>query len=181
MKKPIKYLLIACAAIVAFFAYMTLDWYRFATSAEIDPKRGVYGNDHLEIWIDINARMPEAMRLWACQTLREREKTVLGGQNTMPFYSCQPDFGKYASPSSQSESVINAMAHSAIFRAEQKNATDEQKNKVRTCMINALNAALTVEQKEALNADAPDKDALLLLNKAGHAASDGCLSNAGIN
>lgn len=181
MKKPIKYLLITCAIIVFFFGYITLDWYRFATSGKIDPSRGVYGNKHLEVWIDINARMPNAMRQWACRTLREREKAVLGGQNTMPFYSCQADFGKYAAASSRSESIINSLAHGALFQADQKNATDEQKDKVRTCMSAALNSALSADQKEALNADMPNKDVLILLNKAGHAATGECLSGAGIN
>lgn len=69
-------------------------WYHTAALEPIDPKRGVYGMDGLELWIDLNARMPDAMRLWGCETLRAREREVSGGQNSLPPYGCQPGFGE---------------------------------------------------------------------------------------
>lgn len=64
-----------------------------STMQTIDPNRGVYGMGGMEIWIDINARMPTFAREWGCKTLRDREKLVLGGQNTMAPYRCQDGFG----------------------------------------------------------------------------------------
>ena len=77
---------------VAFVAMILGKWYHTAAMETIHPKRGVYGMDGMEIWIDINARMPDFAREWGCKTLRDREKVVLGGQNTMAPYSCQEGF-----------------------------------------------------------------------------------------
>ena len=79
---------------VAFVGLVGGKWYYTAAMEKIDPQQGVYGMDGLELWIDLNARMPDAMRLWGCETLRAREREVSGGQNSLPPYGCQPGFGE---------------------------------------------------------------------------------------
>ena len=64
---------------VAFVGLVGGKWYYTAAMEKIDPQQGVYGMDGLEIWIDLNARMPTALRAWGCETLRAREREVLGG------------------------------------------------------------------------------------------------------
>lgn len=180
MSKPIKYGALALVAVMFFIFYIVFDWYRFATAGAIDPRQGVYGNKHLEVWIDINARMPNAMRLWACRMLREREKAALGGQNTIPFHSCQPDFASHAAASSKSEAIVGAIARGASGVAKQRHATDEQNAQIAACVTDALNKAITPEQRASLDGDKPGTDALVALNVAGAAARKGCLAQAGL-
>lgn len=181
MSKPVKYTLSAIAVVLLIIFYIVFDWYKFATSAEIDPKRGLYGNDHLEVWIDINARMPNGMRLWACKTIREREKAVLGGSNTIPFYSCQPDFGTLEQPTSKADAIISAIAQGTLSVAAPSNPTETQSAQFIACIKDALTSGLSPELLDSLNADTPGMDALVALNAAGAAASKDCLAKAGLN
>ena len=181
MSKPVKYTLFAIAVVLLFVFYIVFDWYKFATTAEIHPERGLYGNDHMEVWIDINARMPNAMRLWACKTIREREKAALGGSNTIPFYSCQPDFGTLEQPSSKADAIISAIARGTLTIVAQRNPTEAQTIQINICVKDALTAALSPEQMESLNADKPGTEALVALNRAGVAARKDCLQQAGLN
>lgn len=84
---------IGALAVVAFVGLVGGKWYYTAALEPIDPQEGVYGMAGLEIWIDLNARMPGFARDWGCKTLRDREKAALGW-NSLPPYSCQPGFGE---------------------------------------------------------------------------------------
>lgn len=179
MLKLRKYILILFVTVTGAAVLFIVDWFRFTMWGSIDPRRGVYGNPHLEIWIDINARMPGPARQWACRVLREREKQVLGGQNTLPFYSCQPDFGLYPTPASKAEAILRSMAHGAVASAIRRGAaTEAQKPTLVACIASALDQRISAEQRTALNENKLNADILVPLNAVSHAASQDCLAKA---
>ncbi|MGL4323647.1 MAG: hypothetical protein ACRCTD_06350 [Beijerinckiaceae bacterium] len=179
MSKVKKIILILVMIVIGTGIMLVADWYRFTLWGSIDSRRGVYGNPHLEIWIDINARMPAPVRQWACRVLREREKQVLGGQNTLPFYSCQPDFGLYPTPASRAEAILRSMAHGATASAIRRGAaTEGQKPALVACIASALDQRISAEQRTALNDNKLTADILVPLNAASHAASQDCLAKA---
>ena len=180
MSKPVKFAVVAVIFVLAFAAFILIDWYRFTTSGAIDPKRGVYGNPRLEVWIDINARMPEFMRTWACTTLRGREKIVLGGQNTLPFYSCQPGFGSRSASSDRASTLINTLSQNAIAIAAPANATSAQRTQLAVCITETFAARVTNEQRAALNAPKLDTSVLTELNKLSPVVRKECLAKAGL-
>ncbi len=168
------------AVIVVLVAgYVLQDWYRFAKYSEIDPKRGIYGNDHLEVWIDINARMPKPMREWACAALLEREAKVIGGIGRPP-YGCDPGFDPNAEGPAMSKALIDSMILNAASMAEAQGATPEQAAAVTACMATDFTAKITPGQIEALDASSPDPEAMTALTDAGLAATPGCLAKAGV-
>jgi hypothetical protein len=176
MSKPKKIVLLLLLSVVAFVGLVVGDWWRFATSGAIDPKRGLYGNPHLEVWIDINARMPEPMRLWACKTLREREKAQLGG-NGLPPHSCQPDFGAYAKPASFADATIEAIARSAAGSLLRGAGTPPAE--LVACVTQALGQTLTPERRATLNEPAKgDPNLLMELNRSAADAAKTCQAKA---
>lgn len=83
-----KIVQIGALAVVAVVGLFGGKWDYTAASEPIHPKRGFYGRDGLEIWIDINAHLPSALRTWGGDTLRERE--------AFPPCRCQPGFAELA-------------------------------------------------------------------------------------
>ncbi|MGL4237506.1 hypothetical protein [Tabrizicola sp.] len=169
IKKVILWIVaIACLTLV----FVLQDWYRFAKYSEIDPQRGIFGNSHLEVWIDINARMPSPMRKWACKTLLDREAAVIGGTGRAP-YGCEPDFDD--PPATR---FVNAFVNSAKVRAERA-GTAEQATAVVNCMQTDFVAKLSAEQLEAITNN--DAEVVGSLSEAAIAAGDACLAAQGLN
>ena len=140
-----KAITILILAVVAFFALIVGKWYNTAAREPIDPQRGVYGMQGLEIWIDLNARMPAPLREWGCKTLREREKAVLGGQNTLPPYSCQPGFGTLPD-----KTAYQAAADANLAQAAQGlDAT--QTAALTACFETKMAEAITPDEVQAMN------------------------------
>lgn len=180
MNKALKLVAMVAAVIVMFFGYMVFDWYRFATAGKIDPARGVYGNDHLEIWIDVNARMPNDWRLWACKTLLDRQAAVMGGEGAMPPYSCQPDFQSYSKPLTHIETIISGHAHQAAQLAGmQKGATQAQQDQIMACVKAELPKALTPEQATSLEGELTG-EVLMPINQLANTVREACLAKAGL-
>ena len=145
MKKVKKVLGLTLLAVVVFFGLVIGKWYRTVTSEPIHPQRGVYGMDGMEVWIDINARMPNFAREWGCYTLRKREAVVLGGQNTIAPHSCQKDFATAVSQSGY-ETIIsgNIAQYSAGLN-------DQQAQALRACFDTKMAAEVTAEEIAAVN------------------------------
>jgi hypothetical protein len=100
--------------------------------------------DGMEIWIDINARMPAVAREWGCTTLRDREKAVLGW-NSLPPYSCEPGFGKLADKTAY-QSAADANLAQAVNGLDAAGA-----EAVRACFEARMAAAVTPEEIQAMN------------------------------
>jgi hypothetical protein len=160
--------------------YVVQDWYRFAKYGEIDPKRGVYGNDHLEVWIDINARMPAPMRKWACKTLLDREAKVIGGVGRAP-YGCDPDFDPNATGPALSVALMESLVANATALAGSKLTTEAQKTTLIDCVKAGVAAKVTPEQMAAIDLSPPDSAAMTALTDAGLAATEACMSEQGLN
>jgi hypothetical protein len=175
--KKVVLWVVAIAALT--LGYVVQDWYRFAKYAAIDPQRGIFGDDHLEVWIDINARMPAPMRRWACKTLLDREAEVLGGRGAVP-YGCDPGFDPNAPAAVMSAVMIESYLNNATVLAEGRNATSEQTAAVKSCMQADFVAKVTPEQRAALDGASPDPATMSALGEVAMAASEGCLTKAGL-
>lgn len=140
-------------AAIALVGLVVGKWYHTAALEPIDPQRGIYGMDGLEIWIDLNARMPAFAREWGCTTLRQREKAALDGANSLPPYSCQPGFGSLPD-STTYDSVVNANLAQATAGLDPAAA-----EALRTCFDARLAASVTPEMIAAVNAD-PASDSM---------------------
>lgn len=140
-----KAILVLVMAVVAFFALVIGKWYNTAAREAIDPQRGIYGMDGLEIWIDLNARMPAFAREWGCNTLREREKAVLGGKNSMAPYSCQPGFGTM-----EDKTAYQAAADANLAQAAQGLA-EAQVTALRACFEAKMAGSVTPEEVQGMN------------------------------
>lgn len=130
---------------VAFVGLVGGKWYYTAAMEKIDPQQGVYGMDGLEIWIDLNARMPAALRAWGCETLRAREREVLGGQNSLPPYSCQPGFGQMEDKTAY-QSAADANLAQAVAGLDAAKAAA-----VKACFEAKMAAAVTPEEIQGMN------------------------------
>lgn len=144
---------IGALSAIALVGLVVGKWYHTAALEPIDPQRGIYGMDGLEIWIDLNARMPAFARDWGCTTLRSREKVALGGANSLPPYSCQPGFGSLPD-STTYDSVVNANLGQATAGLDPAAA-----EALRTCFDARLAASVTPEMIAAVNAD-PASDSM---------------------
>ena len=140
-----KAILVLVMAVVAFFALVIGKWYHTAAREPIDAQRGVYGMDGLEIWIDLNARMPAFARTWGCNTLREREKLALGGKNSMPPYSCQPGFGQM-----EDKTAYQSAADANLAQAGQ-GLDAAQRAALNACFEAKMAAAVTPDEVQAMN------------------------------
>ncbi|NJM82671.1 MAG: hypothetical protein HC844_09335 [Tabrizicola sp.] len=175
-----KALVFVAGVAVLTLVFIFQDWYRFAKYSEIDPKRGIFGNDHLEVWIDINARMPAPMRKWACKTLLEREAAVIGGTGRAP-YGCDPDFDPNAVGPAMSEALIGSMVTNSVRVAQSRNATAEQLEAIKACMQTEFVAKLPPELIEKVDGATYDPVAADALSNAGFAATDACLAKQGVD
>ncbi len=119
-------------------------WYHTAAIEAIHPQRGVYGMDGMEIWIDINARMPTFAREWGCATLRAREKAVLGG-NSLPPYSCQEGFGAMEDRTAY-QTAIDANLAQMVQGMDAAAATA-----LKACFDAKMAAAITPEEIQGMN------------------------------
>ena len=129
---------------MAFGGLIEAKWYYTAASEPIHPQRGVFGMDGMEIWIDINARMPAFAREWGCKTLRDREKAVLGW-NSLPPYSCQPGFGEMeASTAYQTAVDANLMQAVNGLGASEAEA-------IKACFEAKMAAAVSPEEIQAMD------------------------------
>ncbi len=136
---------IAVACVIAFIGLVGAKWYHTAAIEEIGPQQGVYGMAGLEVWIDINARMPSALRIWGCDTLRAREREALGGQNSLPPYSCQPNFGEVDDRTAY-QTTVDANLNQALTGLDETRATA-----LRVCFDAKMAAAVTPEEIQAMN------------------------------
>lgn len=136
---------ISALAAVAAIAVVGGKWYYTAAMEPVDPKEGIYGMDGLEIWITLNARMPDALRAWGCDTLRSREREVLGGANSLPPHSCQPGFGQMADLSAY-QSMADATLAQAVAGLD---AADVEA--VTTCFQTKMAAAVTPDEMQGMN------------------------------
>ncbi len=178
MAKLGKVLAITAVAALAFGGMIGGKWYMTTTSETIDPQRGVYGMDGLEIWIDINARMPDFARVWACETLRAREAVVLGGKNSMAPHSCQPDFREQMAANA-GKTMVDMILSTNIDSALQQmpSASDEAKQAMTACIKDGVAAAVPAEQQEAANNS--DTDAMSALVLAANQTMRDCVAKAG--
>lgn len=122
-------------------------WYYTAAMEPIDPQQGIYGMAGLELWIDLNARMPAPVREWGCTTLRAREKVTLGGQNSLPPYGCEPGFGTLPD-STTYDTVVNANLTQVTAGLDATKTTA-----IRACFDTRMAAAVTTEEIAAVNDD----------------------------
>jgi hypothetical protein len=139
-----KIVQIGALAAVAFVGLVGAKWYYTAASEPIHPERGVYGMDGMEIWIDINARMPSFARDWGCKTLRDREKEVLGW-NSLPPYSCQPGFGEMEDRTAY-QTAADANLAQAVNGLEAAMA-----DAVKACFEAKMAASITLDEIQAMN------------------------------
>ena len=160
---------ITIAVVVAFGAAIGGKWYYTAAQEQIDPQEGIYGMSGLEVWIDLNARMPDFAREWGCTTLRAREKVVLGGQNSLPPYSCQPGFGTLPDSSTYDTIVTANLTQVTSGLDAAKAAT------IRACFDARMAAAVTPEEIAAVNEDpasASMQKVVLAISDAARACTD---------
>lgn len=139
---------IGALAVITAVGLVGGKWYHTAAMEPIDPQRGIYGMAGLEIWIDLNARMPAPLRDWGCTTLRDREKATLGGRNTLPPYSCQPGFGMMAD-SSIYDDIVTASLGQVTAGLDEAQVTA-----LRACFDSRMASVVTPEEIAAANADA---------------------------
>ena len=159
--------------------FIVQDWYRFAKYSEIDAQRGIFGNSHLEVWIDINAAMPAPMRQWACKTLLDRETAILGGEGVVP-YGCAADFDSNAKGPEMSKILMESEINAAAAIAEARGATKDQVATVKTCVATQLAEKVLPAQIEALNKPSPDPVAMTALSDLGQAATTSCFAIANL-
>jgi hypothetical protein len=176
MKKILGYV---AMIVVAVAGYVGWTWYSFAAVTPIDPQRGVYGSDDLELWIDLNVMMPGPMRRWACETLRAREREALGGQNSLPPYGCHPDFDPNAKVDIVA-SMIEANLNNTEYLAKRKNATTQQIEEAKTCVRAKLTAGITDDLRAQLTAEIPEGDSIIVLSQMASKADEECLAAAGL-
>lgn len=135
---------IGALAVVAFVGLIVGKWYYTAAMEPIHPDRGVYGMDGLEVWIDLNAAMPDFAREWGCKTLRDREKAAMGG-NSLPPYGCQPGFAEMEDVPAY-QSAVNANLAQAL------NGLDAAKAEaLKACFDAKIAAAVTPAEVQGMN------------------------------
>jgi hypothetical protein len=169
-----RLIIVALLAVIAFFALVVGDWYRFVKYAELDAKRGVYGNDHLEVWIDINLMMPAPVRAWGCKTLLAREEKVLGFRPGRAPLGCNPELENLPAL----DVYMLSFTANAELELDRNNATPAQKESVTACLKAEVLAALTTEQQEALKSGT-DTEAVMAVTDLGRKATVDCLARAG--
>jgi hypothetical protein len=167
--------------VVVALALMTVvgDWYRFITYAELDPKRGVYGNSHLEVWIDINRYMPEPMRAWGCRTLLTREAAVMGvpyqeNRRTAPL-GCNPPRDNM--PFEQA--FFGAFIANADLELKRRKATQAQRDGAIACLRDGLIAKVTPAQMDAMKSGR-DQATMIAVSETARTLTTECVAKAGL-
>ena len=166
----------AALIVIAAGAAVGGKWYHVTAMEPIDAKRGVYGMEGLEIWIDLNARMPDFARVWACDTLLKREAEAMGGANSLRKpYSCSDDFAaqRAQAPQPMVDTVIDSNVQAALAQAPA--ATEAQKATFGTCVKAAFAAAVPADRQQAANDN--DSTALQEVVLAANAAARDCLKD----
>lgn len=176
MKKILGYI---AMVVLAAAGYVGWTWYSFAAVTPIDPQRGIYGTDGLELWIDLNAMMPGPARRWGCETLRAREREALGGQNSLPPYGCQEGFDPNAKVD-RVASMIEAQLGNTEYLAKRQNATATQIEEAKTCVRAKLTAGITEDLRKQLTAEIPEGDSIITLSQMASKADEECLAAAGL-
>ncbi|WP_151717266.1 hypothetical protein [Gemmobacter serpentinus] len=164
----------AVVAVVAVAGVVGGKWYHTTAIEPVDPKRGVYGMEGLEIWIDLNTRMPDFARVWACDTLLKRETEAMGGNNSLRKpYGCSDDFAAMRDlpPMSTVDTVREANIAAAL--AQVPNATADQKQQFSACVTAAVAQGVTAEDQAKANAG--DDAAMTALITAANGAAGECL------
>lgn len=165
---------LAALVVVAAGAALGGKWYHTTTMETIDPARGIYGMDGLEIWIDLNARMPDFARVWACDTLLKREAEAMGGvQSLRKPYGCDANFAaqRGQAPMAIVDTVIQSNIRAAI--AQVPDATAAQQDEFGSCVKSAVATALSPERQAAANGG--DTAAMGEAVTAANAAAGSCL------
>jgi hypothetical protein len=170
-----KFIFIALLLGIALVGLIVGDWYRFVKYAELDPKRGVYGNDHLEVWIDINKMMPVAVKAWGCKTLLDREEKVLGFRAARAPYGCNPELENMPAI----DAYMLSYTTNAEFELSRKNAAPAQKECTIACLKTDLIAAMTPEQQEAIKAGT-DANAIIAISALAQKVTAECIAKAGL-
>lgn len=175
MKKLRTIVLWLLAVMALFVVYVGIDWYRFTTNGEFSPTRGAFGNPKMEIWIDVNARLPEPLRLWGCRTLMDRQQQVMGRPGPEPW-GCSADFGKLRD--TRSQLLVEKYAEQAAFMAVQRGATKEQGQGVLACVKAGMLEGLGSETLAALDKQVTSEGALAV-NAAARLPTERCLKAIG--
>jgi hypothetical protein len=178
MSRPAKIIAMILLFVVLFAGLILQKWYSFTTSSQITAEQGVYADDGLEVWIELNSRMPSSMRLWACKALLDREAAVRGGNSAVVPYSCDPDFEAQRNML-QSEGLMAAYIGSAEQIAKGKGASEAQLDQVKACVATDFKAALTPGQTAAMDSEL-DSDTVVALSKISNAVTTACLTKAGL-
>ena len=174
MSKVKRLLAVVAVGALALAGVVLGKWYYTTAMEPIDPKRGVYGMDGLEIWIDLNARMPDFARVWACDTLLAREAEALGGKPAAIRnpHSCQADFGK----------VPVGQPYDQVVEANLRQATEgldaAKADAVRSCFASRIATVLSAEEIAGYNADVAGPASSKVVIGVNSAARD-CRAEAG--
>lgn len=129
-----------------------MKWYNIATKNPIDPQRGVWGMQDLELFIDINTKlMPDFGREWACKTLIAREAVAMGGKNTYPPHGCGADYKEQMARPEQSMIQSALTAHTLQTQSLKPTATEEQLIGFVNCVMDKVNTEVTTDQQVAAN------------------------------
>lgn len=159
-----------------YFGSLLWNWYQFATTAEIDLHRGVLDHPKLAQWNQFNARLPNEMRLWACQTLMQRERakrSVLISDVLSPD-SCSDGFDPAATTSF--ETTVRGHQKAASIAAEVQRVPAEKIPQLEVCVAETMMASLTPEERRALDKTSTNRQILLRINEKGIAAQRSCLA-----
>lgn len=178
MSRTKKTVLLLILMPLLFVGMILHKWYDFATSSVITQQQGVFADDGMEVWIDINIRVPNKMRLWACKTLLDRASVVLGGEGAIPPYGCQPDYGTYGDLT-QGEGLILTFTKSAEAEATRKGATASQLDQVKACFAADFKASLTPKQSAALESQM-DSDTVIAIGNLTAKITRDCLTKAAL-
>ena len=123
-------------------------WYYTTAIETVDAERGVYGMGGLEMWIEINSRMPAAARTWACDTLMAREAEAIGARRADLFpHSCGPDFGT-GTTGSNYDMLLKMNLDPVTAGADETKAAA-----ISACVADRMASAVTPDEIAAVNDD----------------------------
>lgn len=177
MSRVTRLLTVLVAGSALILGYIVWDWYNFTTRTEIDPQRGIYGNDHLEVWIGINSWMPAGARTWACSTLLERQATAMGGAGALAPHTCQEGYDPNTVAMGFFDMIVMVNTDQSLGLASA--ATDAQKTEIAACIKADLAAALTPEQVEDAAQKKPSPDTMSLVTIKGAEIAATCRAKSG--
>jgi hypothetical protein len=174
-----KIVIIAALICVAVPAFAIGDWYRFIKFAELDPKRGVYGNDHLEVFIEINRMLPGSLREWGCRELITREAQVMGVAYEQLLSRAPLGCNQQRDSRPFEETFFAGFAANAELEANRKNASPAQVEALKACVADGVKASLSPAQLEAIKSG-QDVEAITAASAAGQKVTVECLAKSGL-